>query len=211
MYIGDFPAKGVQLHYHFARLQLYSHCFRGLTNASVPVHFRDGAAAAIGAASSIIELLLNDQDLAAGLRGIPAYLHSMTAFACVFLLKIATKFDNEYCETAYVTDLTARFVTQLRATPVGKVHLCRLMADGLEKMVRLLVASTPRSVDATLLNAELSNTDVLPDLNAMQSTGNLHFDGFQTDGFMDMATLGNPFLQFDSANSGLDYSTFGFG
>jgi len=206
-FIGDFPAKGALLHYHFAKLQLYSHCFRGLTDNVIPSHLRDGALAAVGAASTIVELLVSDVDLAAGLRGIPSYLHSMIAFACVFLLKIATKFGNEYCHTSYVIDLTAKFIQQLNMTPVGRWHLAKLMIPGLEKMVHMLVAHTPKSTDLTLQDhAAFGNSDPTQ-LNGQQQN---MFPQLQMNNFMDMSTsIGNPFLQFDSANLGLDYSAFG--
>ena len=83
--IGEFPTKGVILHHHLAKLHLHSHVFRGLKGAPVPSYFQDSAVAAVAAATAIIETVLTDNDIRDGLVGIPHYIHSMIAFACVFV------------------------------------------------------------------------------------------------------------------------------
>lgn len=133
--IGEFPTKGVILHHHLAKLHLHSHVFRGLKGISVPSHFKDSAAAAVSAATSTVKMLLSDYDIREGLVGIPHYLHSMIAFACVFLLKIASQHSGQYIDDAVVYDLTTKAVQQFRATSVGKWHLVHMMAEGLEKLV----------------------------------------------------------------------------
>ncbi|KAK1633315.1 hypothetical protein BDP81DRAFT_397214 [Colletotrichum phormii] len=83
---GRFPRKGALLHFHFAKLHLYSHIFRGLSGDSpIPHHFLDCAATAISVATSTIDFINTDPDVAAGVVGMPSYLHCMTAFACMFL------------------------------------------------------------------------------------------------------------------------------
>ncbi|KAI1083111.1 hypothetical protein F5B20DRAFT_577494 [Whalleya microplaca] len=141
-HVGRFPRKGVLLHYHFAKLHLYSHVFRGLNNATIPTHFLDSATAAVNAATSIVDLLIADPDLQAAVAGMPSYLHSMTAFACVFLAKLAMIHGDELIERAVVINLTSSLIQLYRSSPVGKWHLVNLMANGLEKMVKTLSTAT---------------------------------------------------------------------
>jgi len=151
-FLGEFPTKGVILHHHLAKLHLHSHVFRGLKGAPVPSHFRDSAVAAVSAATSTIEAVLTDNDIRESLVGIPHYLHSMIAFACVFLLKISSQYSGQYIEDAFVQDLTMKAVHQFRSAVVGKWHLVHLMADGLEKL------ATGNGRSATV-NADTSTMD----------------------------------------------------
>ncbi|KAJ9137928.1 Transcription factor [Pleurostoma richardsiae] len=136
--IGGFPRKGVLLHYHFATLHLHSQVFRGLLDRSIPAHFLDSAASAVSAATAIVNLLITDPEMQPALIGMPSYMHSMTAFACMFLAKLAMMPNDELVERAVVIGLTSRLIELYRSTSVGRWHLVNLMADGLEKMVETL-------------------------------------------------------------------------
>ncbi|KAG9632311.1 hypothetical protein KCU64_g16306, partial [Aureobasidium melanogenum] len=149
--IGDWPSKGVLLHSNLARLHLHSHIFRGLATAPVPHYFRHSAAKAVDAARTIVEVLLSDPDMRAGLVGMPHYLHTMIAFACGFLLQMTTKYDGDLVQRTHVHDLINRLVAQLRLMPTGKYHLVRFMAEGLEKMVEASMR-TPTQASAQLFN-----------------------------------------------------------
>ena len=121
---------------HFARLYLYSHVFRGLGTSSVPPHFYDFAVKAVTEASSIINTLLNDQDIIGSLNGIPSYLHSMTAFACMFLVSVSTRRRaTSLVNPVHLQDMISRLVELFRSVPTGKWHLVHLMAGGLEKVL----------------------------------------------------------------------------
>ncbi|KPM45738.1 hypothetical protein AK830_g756 [Neonectria ditissima] len=138
-HIGGFPRKGVHLHYHFAKLHLHSHVFRGLgSDTTIPHYFLDCAVAAVSAATSTIDFILTDSDVAAGIVGMPSYLHCMTAFACMFLTKVATRYGSNLIELDRVRDLITRLVRQFRSLPVGRWHLANLMASGLAKMAETL-------------------------------------------------------------------------
>ncbi|KAI5202833.1 hypothetical protein E4T39_04564 [Aureobasidium subglaciale] len=149
--IGDWPSKGVLLHSNLARLHLHSHIFRGLANAPIPPYFRTFAAKAVEAAKVIVEVLLSDTDMRAGLVGMPHYLHTMIAFACGFLLQMTTRYDGDLVQRTAVHDLINRLVAQLRLMPTGKYHLVRFMAEGLEKMVEASMR-TPTQPAAQLFN-----------------------------------------------------------
>ncbi|KAF2677596.1 hypothetical protein K458DRAFT_319326 [Lentithecium fluviatile CBS 122367] len=211
-FLGKFPTKGVILHYHLAKLHLHSHVFRGLRGAPVSSHFRDSAAAAVSAATSTIEFVLSDIDIRDSLVGIPHYLHSMIAFACVFLLKVASQYGGEYIEDAVVQDLTTKAVHQFRSTAVGKWHLVHLMADGLEK---LAAASHNGATDT---HASSTNGIGKAELNGTQATGlpfsSLGNNDYENDplvvGFGDGFNLGtSSFLHFGFDD--LDFTSTGFG
>ncbi|KAJ0120446.1 hypothetical protein J7T55_015173 [Diaporthe amygdali] len=141
--IGDFPAKNALIYYQFSKLYLFSHVFRGLANKDpIPVPLREAASGAIAAATNIIELVLQEPDIAASLRGMPTYVHAMVCFACVFLLKLAAKRQDGLVEAGFVSDLASRLVSQFRSIQAGKWHLAHLMADGLEKSATSLLGSS---------------------------------------------------------------------
>lgn len=135
---GTFPRKGAVFHFQFAKLYLYSHVFRGLHDSIVPGPFLEAANGAITAAVSIINMILTDHDVEAGLVGLPCYIQSMIAFTCMFLAKLTSIHGDDMIERKVVVDLISRLVVVYRATPVGRWHLVPLMADGLEKMVGIL-------------------------------------------------------------------------
>ena len=68
----------------------------------------------------------------------PSYLLSMTAFACMFLMKVAVKYGGELIDRERVHEMITSLVDQFRALPTGKWHLANLMVGGLEKMTSTL-------------------------------------------------------------------------
>ncbi|KAL5119777.1 hypothetical protein ACEQ8H_002383 [Pleosporales sp. CAS-2024a] len=202
--IGEFPTKGAILHHHLAKLHLHSHVFRGLKGAPVPHYFHDSAAAAVTAAIAVIETVLTDDDIRRGLVGIPHYIHSMIAFACVFLLKIAAQYSGQYIEDALVVDLTTRAVQQFRSTPVGKWHLVHLMAEGLEKMLAKKVSTSNLSAARPV-----AIPPVLQHGNGMQPPS--HGDSLFSESYEDLINFGtSSFLNFDTGTLDLDFNGFGF-
>jgi hypothetical protein len=209
--IGKFPTKGVILHHHLAKLHLHSHVFRGLKGAALPPYFHDSAVAAVAAATAIIETVLTDEDVRDGLVGLPHYIHSMIAFACVFLLKIAAQYSGRYIEDSVVLDLTTKAVQQFHTTPVGKWHLVHLMAEGLEKMLvkKTLPPITashdlgPSGTAATNPSHESQTSDNLPPIT--------NGDSLFVDGLEDTFNFGtSSFLNFDTGTLDLDFTGFGF-
>lgn len=65
-------------------------------------------------------------------------MHSMSAFACMFLAKLAMIHGDHLIDRQQVVDSIARLAGFYRSTPVGKWHLVNLMADGLDKIVETL-------------------------------------------------------------------------
>lgn len=213
--IGNFPAKGVILHHHFAKLHLHSHVFRGLKGGDVPMYFRESAAAAVSASTAIIDMLLTDPDVRESLVGIPHYIHSMIAFACVFLLKVAMQHSGQYIEDSFVLDLTARVVRQLRLTSASKYHLSHLMADGLEKMAAAKIQSPSAShTQPLMLNGQGPPSVSHPNNNTMapmsNDNGNIYPNGVIANGFEEDFNLATAqFLHFDSGSLDFNFGLLG--
>ncbi|KAF5526176.1 Transcriptional activator of proteases prtT [Colletotrichum aenigma] len=187
--IGRFPRKGAKLHFHFAKLHLYSHIFRGLSGDNpIPYHFLDCAATAISVATSTINFILTDPDVAAGVIGMPSYLHCMTAFACMFLIKVAVKYGGDLIEPDRVWDLTTSLVRHFRSLPAGKWHLANLMAPGLERMA----ATLKRSQNGSLTHLH----DALPAPNGVNGTIDPQLMPPSTDGTF-IGSEGEFFFDYD--------------
>jgi hypothetical protein len=92
---GNYPRQTVGLHFHFAKLYLCTHAFRGI-NRSVDSQFEmtsdmeEFASTAVFSAISILRIVVADSDVQLHLNGLPLYFDTMIAFAVVFLLKITT-------------------------------------------------------------------------------------------------------------------------
>ncbi|KAJ4292575.1 hypothetical protein N0V90_009238 [Kalmusia sp. IMI 367209] len=210
-HIGKFPTRGAILHHHLAKLHLHSHVFRGLKGGPVPPHFQDSAAAAVSAATSTIEMLLTDYDIQQGLVGIPHYLHSMIAFACVFLLKIAAQHSGQYIEDAVVHDLTKKAVQQFRATSVGKWHLVHLMAEGLSKTINSTTNTAQPGMPITRQDARQDGPHFTQSPNmASFSATNGFYDGDPMNNILDDDYgLTSSFLSIQPGE--LDFNFPGFG
>ncbi|KAG5778352.1 hypothetical protein H9Q73_007970 [Fusarium xylarioides] len=157
--IGGFPRKGIILHHNFAQLYLYSHVFRGLSkDEHIPHYFLDCALNGITAATTIIDKFVNDPDVALGIVGMPSYVHSMTAFASMFLTKVATKY-HDLIERDKVYELIMGLVQQFRSQPAGKWHLANLMTGGLERMAQTLKLEIPGDMGPPLGVAMDQNVD----------------------------------------------------
>lgn len=209
-FIGGFAVKGVIIHHHLAKLHLHSHVFRGLRGAPVPPHFRESAVAAVSAATDTIEMVLTDYDIQAGLVGMPHYIPSMVAFACAFLLNIASQYSGQYITDTAVFDLTTRAVQQFRSTPVGKWHLVHLMAEGLEKMIakkgRNSAARQLPNLPSKAAHLGASDGSALNSPPTGSSYGDTFFNGFE-----DAYNLGTTsFLNFDTGTIDLDFAGFSF-
>lgn len=209
-FIGGFPTKGVIIHHHLAKLHLHAHVFRGLRGTPVPSQFQESAVAAVTAATETIEMVLTDYDIQEGLVGIPHYIHSMVAFACAFLLNIASQYSGQYISDTAVFELTTKAVQQFRSTPVGKWHLVHLMAEGLEKMIAKKGGS-PAAQMLPSLPKEPSQASV-PTGSELDTplNGSSYSDNF-FGGFDDAYNSGTAsFLNFDTGTIDLDFAGFSF-
>jgi hypothetical protein len=179
-HIGNFPTKGVLLHYHFGKLHLFSHIFRGLKSGkrveAIPSYFKDPASTAVSHATTILELLLNDPDLRRSILGVPHYFHTMVAFACVVLLKISSRYREDLgIDTDSVHSLIGQIIDLLRSNNCSRHHLVHWMAEGLEKML------PSRSSSPSWCKRSPSSLPWDGTLGSVESTSTMLNNGFQNN------------------------------
>lgn len=163
---------------------------------------------AISAATSIINFIRTDPDVAASIIGIPSYLHSMTAFACMFLIKVAVKYGGDLIEKDHVHEMITGLVQQFRSLPTGKWHLANLMAGGLEKMAATLNPTESQLQQIqngvtmrNMMNGMPNSHDQLP--GADQPLGDMEMGAFFDYG---MSFGLSPVFPFDPSAFSLDGS-----
>jgi hypothetical protein len=139
--LGNFPSQAVALHYHFAKFYLCSHVYRGLrtgeaNGATLSRELEDIAEGAIAAAFSILQSLLDSEDLRIGLVGVPHYFHTMYTFAAVFLLKIATRYtEHVTVDVESVFEVVYKIVHLFESSPCARQHLVHRISRGLKEML----------------------------------------------------------------------------
>ena len=159
--IGNYPRKGVGLHFNFAKLYLCSHAFRGApSNGDVegdfPQELEDIANTAVLSATSILRVIVSDGEFQAYLNGLPLYFDTMIAFAVVFLLKVATKYSEIVrIDATKMLDLVEQTATVLKriAAPMHEQHLLVHIVDGIEKLLKKTQEATQMSLNSSM-NAE---------------------------------------------------------
>ena len=147
------------------------------TGSSTPTHHRlsterkEFANTAISSAASILTFVLEEDDMRRALVGTPLYVHTMIAFASVFLMKVTTNWNTIIglnVETKYVTGVLERMIHLLKGSVTSDRHLLYHIAAGLEKMLeksRQARAQGPPAVAgalAKLSSANASNTFAHP-------------------------------------------------
>lgn len=144
-HVGDYPRKGVSLHYHFAKLYLTSHAFRGapVSNAhriyQLSAELEEFAQAAVQSAKAILRTVIQDEEIQSHLNGLSLYFDTMIAFAAVFLLKVATKFAAtvrvDSNDILYLVEDLARVLKNVTAK-MHRQHLLVCIADGIVDLLR---------------------------------------------------------------------------
>lgn len=139
--LGNFPSQAVTLHYHFAKFYLCSHVYRGLgtgeaDGVALSRDLEDMAEGAIAAAFSILQSLLDSEDLRIGLVGVPHYFHTMYTFAAVFLLKVATRYSEHVAvDVNSVLEIVQQIVHLFESSPCARQHLVHRISRGLKEML----------------------------------------------------------------------------
>jgi hypothetical protein len=166
---------------------------------------------AVNAATAIIDLIITDPDVAAGIVGMPSYMLSMTAFACMFLIKVAVKYGSDLIERQRVHDLTTSLVRQFRSLKAGKWHLANLMAGGLERMTATLMAVEPGQIrqmpSGVVYNNNNNNVESV-DMVGQMMPGNQVYTDMDGDTFFDydMSFGLSPVFRFDPSMFTMDPS-----
>jgi hypothetical protein len=137
--VGNYPQKGVGFHFHFAKLYLCSHAFRGApasenTPQRMPPELEEIPNAGVLSAMSILQMIVSDPEFRSFLNGLPLYFDTMLAFAVVFLLKVATKYASVIrIDTSKILSLVTETVAALREITkyMHKQHLLVVISEGL--------------------------------------------------------------------------------
>jgi hypothetical protein len=182
--VGDYPKKGVGLHFYFAKLYLCSHAFRGARLATemppfdapspheLPSELEEIAISAVLSAKSILRTIIIDKELQSHLNGLPLYFDTMIAFAAVFLLKVATR----YCTTIRVDSVEIlALISQLETvlgeltTIMNREHLLIVIAEGIGRLLKksqstMHISTTEPQFSATSLDLQQqSSLQAIPD------------------------------------------------
>ncbi|KIV90134.1 hypothetical protein PV10_07475 [Exophiala mesophila] len=144
-HVGDYPAVGVELHYHFASMMLNSLALRGRSlftissTSTLPTSLRPIAHHAITSAHQILIVVLQEPSIRDSMVGVPLYLHTVIAFAVVFLIKMSSRWasigvtiDPETKTRPLIENVIALF----RGCRAGRSHILYSMADGFERLLR---------------------------------------------------------------------------
>lgn len=149
IHVGEYPRKGVGLHFHFAKLYLCSHAFRGMQSLgqkhqharveeTLHPELEEIAIAAIDSSKSILKTAINDEEVQGHLNGLPLYFHNMIVFALVFLLKVATRYaDVVPVDNKSIADIlrsTASVFRSITGT-MHRQHLLVTIACEVEKLL----------------------------------------------------------------------------
>lgn len=144
-HVGDYPRKGVGLHYHFAKLHLTSHAFRGAPVSSahhvyqLSPELEEVAQAAVQSAKAILRTIILDEEIQSHLYGLPLYFDTMIAFAAVFLLKVATKFAAtvrvDSNDILYMMEDVSRVLKNATAR-MHRQHMLVCIADGIADLLQ---------------------------------------------------------------------------
>ncbi|KAJ6111105.1 hypothetical protein N7486_003340 [Penicillium sp. IBT 16267x] len=150
-YIGDFPKRGLQLHYHFGKLYLGHQVFKGLNGEAIPPHFLTAASIAHEAAVAIFEMILHEENVHHSLVGMPHYFHIMIAFAGHFLLEVTKNYHTQLSIVpSQDLELIRKVLGLFQATPSVQQHpICR-MTPGLTRKLHECVASLQRDGEEML-------------------------------------------------------------
>ncbi|KAG0650353.1 Zn(2)-C6 zinc finger-containing prtT, partial [Hyphodiscus hymeniophilus] len=139
-HISSYPSKGVNLHYHFAKLQLNSLSLRGsqqLSSQNISAARREHANLAISCAMSILQLVIDEPDIRDALIGVPLYLHTMITYAAVFLLKVPQQWKAARLGTdsVLIRESVDHVIKLFNLEGASERHLSYHIARGLGKML----------------------------------------------------------------------------
>ncbi|KAH8888002.1 hypothetical protein GQ53DRAFT_725202 [Thozetella sp. PMI_491] len=149
-HIGNYPKLGVSLHFHFARLYLCTHAFRGASGSetiSVPAEMEEFADAAVYSAGFILRATATNEEIQSLLNGLPTYFDTMVASAVVFLLKMVVKSPgNTRINKTDTLDLLAQVADVLKniTSQMNAQHLLSQIAQSASRLVERFEYTIPQ-------------------------------------------------------------------
>ena len=164
--------------YHFAKLYLCSHAFRGVLKTGSHVQnmsseVEEFANFAVLSAKAILRVLTTDPEMQACLDGLPSYFDTMIAFAVVFLLKLATIYsDTARTDREEIFATVDQVVVVLKGitSKMHRRHILVSIAAGVQKLLDRCRKSQQTLTDAPQTAAEHPTT--LPLANSAPNGGN---------------------------------------
>lgn len=232
VHVGNYPRKGVGLHYFFAKLHLCSHAFRGFspdsgfhangkhvgsTSHELPPDLEELASSAVLCAKSILRTIVDDPELQAHLNGLPLYFDTMIAFAVVFLLKVATRFHNAVrISGSEILVLVRDMGSVLRkvAGTLHRLHLLRYVAEGVEKLITKIQSTVHpqppptqqvgNSSNSGQANMSYDRAQSSMDAFDYMDTMDMNFNFMENISNFDLLATQNPLSSFENWPFGLD-------
>ncbi|EMF10767.1 uncharacterized protein SEPMUDRAFT_150769 [Sphaerulina musiva SO2202] len=186
-YVGNYPAKGVTMHYHFARLYLFSMAFRGIGKPefrapNVALEIDELANQALLSATAILSAVRDDEEIQGHLNGLPTYFDVMIAFAVVFVLKVSAKYAGSLrVDTTEIRGLVTDLIAVLKKITkrMHPRHLLVSVANGAETLLGKTSMQEPTgSVPA---NAHVTMAQPTFDQSLFDMSAN--WDGTTVDNF----------------------------
>ncbi|KAJ9144626.1 Transcription factor [Pleurostoma richardsiae] len=180
-HVGNYPRKGVGLQYHFAKLYLCSHAFRGAGPASLrrPSRSQDAAMeleeianAAVLAALSIVRTVVSDTEIQSFLDGLPTYFDVMIAFSAVFLLKVSTRFSASVrLDLTEIKRLMGELVATLRRVTarMHPRHLLVSITKGIEALLQCCGMAEQTVSEETSMSPDTRPEEVPRDSHTLDS------------------------------------------
>ncbi|KAJ5544304.1 transcriptional regulator family: Fungal Specific TF [Penicillium frequentans] len=181
--VGNYPQKGVGFHFHFAKLYLCSHAFRGMpavenmTEWFTP-ELEEIANAGVLSAMSILRVIVSDAEFRSFMNGLPLYFDTMLAFAMVFLLKVATKYATVIrIDTVKILSLVAQTVAALReiTRTMHRQHLLVVIAEGLGRLLSRCQVPPQTSTEALYHSAPMMDPNPQFDMGWMENMASFDF------------------------------------
>ena len=195
-YVGNYPRKGVGLHYHFAKLYLYSIAFRGIGKPgfkmpNVALDIDELANGALLSATAILRAVVSDTEIQSYLNGLPTYFDIMIAFAVVFVLKVSTKYATSLRgDTRERRSRVAALVTVLKhvTASMHTRHLLVSVAKGAETLLDRVwqEEQIPVPANAHVTMSQPTFDDSLYDISSAWNGG--AFDNFYMGEFDFLST-----------------------
>lgn len=133
---------GLELHYDFSELVLHSLVLRGRsldTLHDLPTSLRPLTLRGIEAAHRILRYFMEEYEYRDGMVGVPFYMHSMIAFAVVFLMKMSRRWHVigiTIDPNQRTRPLIHQMIKLLRNCKAGADHMVFSMANGFERMLK---------------------------------------------------------------------------
>lgn len=148
------------LHYHFARLLLFSVCLQGLQPTDgflISLERQDFINTAVESACAALRLILEDSDMRRAVVGVPLYLLTTIAYSSIFLIKVCSSWRAVVVHLAVddVVNLVGPIISMLNATQAYARHVAHYIGQGLSTMLDKLKSG--ESANEVLMPQSASN------------------------------------------------------